>query len=209
MDTQDLITILAQSPEHKKPVSFGVALVLLFSATFVLTVFILGLRTDLILFPLNMTAIHKTILLSSVAVSVGFFLSEISKPIPLISRVMPYVWLSIVLFMCSIGYEVVTTPFNQIIGYFLIINFPECLFFVFLYGALGSLAFLWLMKFYAPHDVKLAGMGIGLAASAVGALGYSLHCPLDSPVFITVAYGVPIMVMGMIGKFIISRYIKW
>jgi hypothetical protein len=209
MDTNDLISILSQSPQPKKPVSFGLVTTLLLTAILAFTIFVLGVRPDLNLSSVHTTAIHKTLLLGIVAVSIALFLSEVSKPIPRTDRVKPYIWFSIIMFVGSIGYEVVTTPLSQIAEYFTIINFPECLFFVTLYGVLGSLVFFWLMKFYAPKDAKLAGIGIGMAASAVGALGYSLHCPLDSPVFIAVAYGLPTIAMGFVGKFIISRYIEW
>jgi hypothetical protein len=209
MNTNDLITILSQAPQSKKPMSFGIALLLLLGGVTIFTFFVLGLRPDLALVTSDVSALHKTILLMATALSAGIFLNTISKPVRHSQSLMFCPWLVLGLFLSSIGIEIATTPIHQIASYFFMVNFPECLFFVTLYGVLGLVLLTWLMKFYAPENIQLSGIAIGLAASATGALGYSIHCPIDSPIFITIAYGMPVLAMGFIGKFIVSRYVRW
>jgi hypothetical protein len=49
-------------------------------------------------------------------------------------------------------------------------------------------ALLWALRGLAPTRPALAGAAAGLAAGAVGALAYALHCPELSPTFVAVWY---------------------
>jgi hypothetical protein len=207
MNTPDLITLLAQSPLPKKPLSFSLMLFAFLAASIAFTLLILGLRPDLA--SAQLTALHKMILLSAVAWTAGFLLQYFAKPLPCYQRLRIYLWPLILLYLGSIIFEFSTTPLSQIIACFYTVNFPDCLLFVTLYGAIGCWLLVRLMRFYAPYDNKKAGAMIGFAAAATGAVGYSLHCPIDSPVFITIAYGVPILLISVIMRKLGDKFIRW
>ncbi|CDI03311.1 membrane hypothetical protein [Candidatus Competibacter denitrificans Run_A_D11] len=207
MKTDDLITLLSQSPQPRKPLSFSLVLLACLAMMTAFTVFVPGLRPDLAI--ARMAVVHKTILLGAAAGMAGFLLKNAAKPMPDDQGVKLYLWLLVALYLGSIFFELITTPLSRIAGFFYTVNFPECLFFVTLYGAVGSWILLWLMRFYAPHDLKKAGMTIGFAAATTGAVGYSLHCTIDSPVFITIAYGLPVLLVSVIMRKLADKFIRW
>lgn len=207
MKTSDLITLLAQSPPPKKPVSFSAILLIFLMAVTAFTVLILGVRADLSV--ARLTALHKAILLGAAAWMAGWLLQRSAKPLPQDRRWRRYLWPLIVLYAASILFEFSTTPLSRIFASFYTVNFLECLLFVTLYGTVGSWLLAWLMRFYAPHNSKKAGTAIGLAAAATGAVGYSLHCPIDSPVFITIAYGLPVALVATLMRKLAEPFIRW
>lgn len=207
MKTSDLVTLLAQSPPPKKPLSFTFVLLAFLVATMALTVLILGLRPDLAI--AGLTALHKTILLGMAAWTAGWLLQHAAKPVPSYRRLHFYLWPMIVLYLGSILFEFGTVPWSQILASFYTENFLDCLFFVTLYGMAGAWPLFWLMRFYAPYNSKTAGMLIGFSAAATGAVGYSLHCPIDSPVFITIAYGLPVLLLSLVMRKVADKFIRW
>lgn len=207
MQTDDLITLLAQAPPPRKPLSFSWVLLAFLAMITLFTVFALGLRADLT--ANSIKALHKMLLLGAVAWIAGLVLQNAAKPLARPRPLKAYGWLLGAFYAGSIGFELMTTPLTEIAASFYKINFPECLLFVTLYGALGSWLLRWLMGFYAPSDSKKAGMMIGLTAAATGAVGYSLHCPIDSPIFITVAYGLPVLLLSVVMRELAEQFIRW
>lgn len=70
-------------------------------------------------------------------------------------------------------------------------------------------AFLVFMRQAAPRSAPWAGAACGLAAGAVGALAYALHCPDDSPLFVAVWYLVAIGGVTLAGSLIGARLLRW
>lgn len=209
MKTNDLITLLSQSPPPKKPPAFSVVLFAFLIAVTLFTTVVLGLRPDLAARQADITALQKAVLLGVVAWIAGTLLRDSAKPLSSQRGLIAYLWLPLVLYGGSIVFEVSVKSSSEIMASFYKPNFPECVFFVSLYGAIGSWVLVWLMGFYAPQDYKKAGMMIGLAAAATGAVGYSLHCPIDSPIFITVAYGLPILLLAVVMRKLAEQFIRW
>jgi hypothetical protein len=208
LKTDELITLLAQASAPKRPINLGFLAtgVLLISA--LATLAILGLRPELIVGQPPVSFWIKTALLSAMAIISLRELSSCSKPVA-DKRV---AWPILLLAMAAtllIVHEWLTVDVDKILGGFLLPNFRCCLIAVTLYGGLGMVGFTALMRRYAPTDLRRCAGCIGWTAAAVGALGYSIHCPLDSPTFITVAYGLPMVMLWAAGRFILPRHLNW
>ncbi|MGQ0528113.1 MAG: NrsF family protein [Alphaproteobacteria bacterium] len=209
MQTDELIEILSQSPCSKVPLPLKVAVTLVLMVNMALTASMLGLRPDLSSVAADLTALHKTVLLLSILLVSVWLLQNVAKPISKDSRLKFLPWIAPVLLGASLGYEWMTHAPQEIMALFSLPNFPVCLKTVSFYGVTGSIFLTWIMRFYAPVDFRKTGMAIGFAAAAAGALGYSIHCPIDSPTFITISYGLPVLAISMVTRFLVPRFIKW
>ncbi|WP_260482136.1 DUF1109 domain-containing protein [Sphingomicrobium flavum] len=81
------------------------------------------------------------------------------------------------------------------------------------YGTLSSLVTLavltWRLKKGAPVLPERAGLYAGLAAGAVGAFAITLECNFDGLAHMTLGHVGVVATMAMIGRFGISRLIRW
>jgi len=68
---------------------------------------------------------------------------------------------------------------------------------------------LWGMQGLAPTQARAAGLVTGLTAGAIGALGYALHCPEWSPLFVWVWYGLGMLVPAACGWLLGPRLLRW
>ncbi len=70
-------------------------------------------------------------------------------------------------------------------------------------------AIVWLMKGLAPTRLRLSGAAAGLAAGAVGALVYTLHCPeLEAP-FLALWYVSGMLIPAAVGAAAGPRLLRW
>ncbi len=70
-------------------------------------------------------------------------------------------------------------------------------------------AIFWSLRKMAPTRLRLAGAAAGLAAGAVGALAYSLHCPELSAPFIGVWYVAGMLIPTTIGTLLGPYLLRW
>lgn len=68
---------------------------------------------------------------------------------------------------------------------------------------------LWALRGLAPTRPALAGAAAGLAAGAVAALAYALHCPELSPTFVAVWYSAGIALATGLGALLGPRLLRW
>lgn len=209
MKTDELIAILAQDPSPKKPpITLGALGILLAVLSCVLTKFWLGLRPELNAMTIPASFCFKTFILGSLVILSLHALKASSVPLGRFTLKHFAIGLA-ALFLVALGYEWITKPAGEIGKLFLLPNFGDCLLFVTLYGAGVSIVLLALIKHAAPlHYGRTAGF-IGLASACVGALGYSIHCPVDSPTFMLIAYGLPQLMLYMASRFLLARFLRW
>jgi hypothetical protein len=70
-------------------------------------------------------------------------------------------------------------------------------------------AMLVVMRRRAPTRLRMAGAAAGLAAGAMAALVYCLHCPEMSPAFVGVWYVLGIAVMTLAGALVGPKVLAW
>ena len=208
MKTDELINILAQSEPVKPMITLGTLATFLVAVCGLLTKLWLGLRPELEAMTIPMSFCFKTMILSSLVVLSLQALKASSVPLGKFTY-KPFALFFVVVLSLALAYEWVSTPVAQILDLFLLPNFKFCLIFVTLYGSLVSIAIFLVIKHAAPcHYERTAGL-IGLASASVSALGYSIHCPIDSPTFILIAYGLPQVVLYSASRVLLPHFLRW
>ena len=71
------------------------------------------------------------------------------------------------------------------------------------------LALVWTMRGLAPTRLRLAGAAAGLAAGAVGALVYSLHCPELAAPFLGIWYVLGMLMPTALGALLGPLLLRW
>lgn len=210
LQTNDLVKILAKTPPVEKPASFLMALISLAFFGTAVTFMIMGdLRPGLWTLTLPIGFYIKTTLLLGFAFIGVVALGESAKPLPTKTHTHA-LWIFPITLAALVFLEWASSSSSQeIMSIFFLPNFKACLFFVSLYGFIGMAALTLLMRHYAPANEQKAGALIGFAAAMAGALGYSFHCPIDSPTFIATAYGLPTLAITLISRFAVPRFIRW
>ncbi len=209
LNTNDLIAILSQSAPPRKPISLILVLLVLCVASASVTLVLLGARADLDEALTLPGFLLKTLLLSAAAIIAGLAVRRGATPLPRLRGLIPLVSGFALLLGGAILFEWTTTSATHILAKFPTPNFAICLLFVLLYGSMGTICLTGVMRLYAPADPKTAATVIGLAAATAGAMGYSLHCPFDSPTFVAVAYGLSILLVVLIARRFATAFIRW
>ncbi|MDX2277221.1 MAG: DUF1109 domain-containing protein [Hyphomonadaceae bacterium] len=88
-------------------------------------------------------------------------------------------------------------------------GFPWCIVVVPLLAAPTAAGLLWLMRAFAPTRLTLAGAAIGAFSGGVGAMAYSMYCPVDSVAFVTTWYVVAIAICAALGALAGARLLRW
>lgn len=88
-------------------------------------------------------------------------------------------------------------------------GFPWCLILVPLLGAPSAALLVWLMRAFAPTQLTMAGAAIGAVSGGVGAMAYSMYCPIDSVAFVATWYALAIAICAVLGALIGSRLLRW
>jgi hypothetical protein len=172
------------------------------------TTFWLGLRPELTTMSVPASFWFKTLTLGSLMILSLEALKDSS--VPQGRYQMRYFAIAFAVFLVgAVLFEWTTKPVEQIKSLFLLPNFKACLIYSTLFGAAVSLALLAHMKQAAPPNLgRTAGL-IGLAAASIGGLGYSIHCPIDSPTFIAIAYGLPQLTLYHVSRVLCTRFLRW
>jgi hypothetical protein len=63
--------------------------------------------------------------------------------------------------------------------------------------------------FAAPTNLSSAGALAGLAAGAISALVYAVHCTDDSTAFVAAWYGVTIAGCALVGGLLRPKFLRW
>jgi hypothetical protein len=84
-----------------------------------------------------------------------------------------------------------------------------CPFLIALVAAPLFIAFLWVLRGFAPTRLRMAGAAAGFAAGSVGALVYSLHCPELAAPFLGVWYLLGILIPSALGTSLGPKVLSW
>lgn len=209
MNTDDLIKVLAQAPRAPQKLRIGSWSIVFIVLAAIATQFMLGLRPEVLALAPSPSLLVKLTVLALLALTAILYLKEQSVPVTH-TRYARYMGIAGALLLTGlVAHEWLTVDSDQIEVFFYLRNFPACLFFVMLYGAVGAAALTVHMQASAPADTRRAASAVGFAAAATGAVGYAMHCPIDSPTFIAVAYGIPLVIITLLASVVLPRFLKW
>lgn len=88
-------------------------------------------------------------------------------------------------------------------------GFPLCVILIPLLATPAAAAIMWLMRDLAPTRLGATGAAIGALAGGLGAMVYSMYCPVDSIAFVTTWYALGIAVTAALGAILGARLLRW
>ena len=207
MTTDELIAILARSPEPAHPrrfkVHFALALVAGLAIGLLALKLTLGFRPDIgMAAPVVALKVGLSALIATFA---GGLAIELAKPqtvgneqtkraaSPLIALALGSV---------AIG---AITVFEAFTGG----GFPWCLVAIPIMGLPTALLLLWVLKDAAPTRLMLAGASVGALSGGIGAIIYATFCSLDSIAFVTIWYVAGIGISSALGAWLGAKVLHW
>ncbi|MQB10528.1 DUF1109 family protein [Agrobacterium sp. ICMP 6402] len=122
-----------------------------------------------------------------------------------------FVWLAVIFIamaaiaLVQLGFAVPGSYATLILGS----SALHCPFLIVAFALPVFLANFTALKRSAPADPTLAGFVGGLAAGAAGAWVYSWFCTENGMAFVLIWYSLGILMMGLIGAFAGSRFLRW
>jgi hypothetical protein len=88
-------------------------------------------------------------------------------------------------------------------------GFPWCLVAVPLLAAPTGAGLIWLARGLAPTRLAASGAAIGALAGGIGAMAYSMYCPVDSAAFVATWYALAIALCAAVGAIVGSILLRW
>jgi hypothetical protein len=215
MTTDDLIATLARSPEPVKTNKLGQKLMIAVIAGLILGLLLLkytlGFRPDIgVAAPI---VAMKAGLSALIATFAGGLAITLSKPIvggsetvkraggPLVTLVFAALAIGAISLFS-------TDPAHRFVA-FTGGSFPWCIVIIPMCGLPTASLVMWILKDAAPTRLVMAGAGVGALSGGVGAVVYSMFCPVDSVAFVTIWYVAGIAISSVLGALAGIRLLRW
>ena len=213
MRTDDLIAMLSTNVEpvdrRKLVRTFGAALILGGTAVVAVVVVGLGARTDLTEVDAFVPLLLKIMFTIAILGLAWTYLIRFARPggerrSPLALLALPFV---VIVVLAAIS--LASTPHshwnNMIVGD----QSLECLLSIPVIAIAPFALIIWAVRQAMPTDLRRAGALAGLAAGALSATGYALHCVDDSVPFVALWYGGTIALCMLAGAALGPRLLRW
>ncbi|HVZ99401.1 MAG TPA: DUF1109 domain-containing protein [Caulobacterales bacterium] len=211
MKTEDLIDLLARDvpPAERPQWRRRLALTLLvgFAIALILTALSIGLRPDI------------GVALGPVLLKAGFSALGAAVALPLAARLMrpgrALGWrvAAVLIFfgVCALAAAIALIGMapEKRLAMWLGGGFPWCLVLIPIFATPTAIGLVWLVRGLAPTRLTLSGAAIGAVSGSIGALAYSMHCPIDSVPFVATWYAAAIALCAAIGAVLGSRLLRW
>jgi hypothetical protein len=105
--------------------------------------------------------------------------------------------------------ELVRTPSGDWLAMWLGHSWSKCPWLVLALAVPIFVGLLWSVRRLAPTRLRAAGAAAGLAAGAVSATVYCLHCPEVSAIFVLTWYSLGILLAASLGALLGPRLLRW
>lgn len=211
MNTNELINAL--SIDAVKPPApgraFAAALIAGIAVAAGLFLALLGLRPNLLQMLGEPRCLFKIVLMAFLAASSAIFLMRLSRPGASLHGSLLLLAATPALLALALGAEMMVTSPADWHARMMGANAMFCLKSIPMLGLAPLIAVLIALRYGAPDNPALAGAAAGLFAGAVGAALYAMHCPDDSPFFVTLWYSVGIAALAALGATLGARLLRW
>jgi len=88
-------------------------------------------------------------------------------------------------------------------------GFPWCLVLIPIFATPTAIGLVWLARGLAPTRLTLSGAALGALSGSIGAMAYSMWCPMDSVPFVATWYAAAIAFCAAVGAVLGSRILRW
>lgn len=210
MRTDDLVAALARDARvDAAPIGRGVLL----AALVALSVAVLTMQASIRIRPDMLSALSSPLFLAKLAAVASLAVAALAIAAAMAqpgSRVTFLLLVPAGLFwLAAVAFEITTQPLAALPMRLVGKNAVACLTLVPIYAFLPFGLFVLALRRGAPLSPKLAGAMAGLAAGAVGAFAYGLHCDDDSPFFVALWYGLAVAIVTIAGARLGPRLLRW
>ena len=213
MDTETLICSLGEDvkpvPRHAIGRRIAVGLGLGGLATVLLIGWWLGFRPDFDEAVRSYSFWMKWIYTASLSLCAIAATVQLARPEPARLR---WLWLIAVpiTLLAAIGFvEMMRAPSADWLAMWLGQSWKQCPWIVLRLSVPIFLGLLWSYRRLAPTQLRAAGAAAGLAAGAVAATLYCLHCPEASAIFVLTWYTLGIGLAAGLGALLGPRLLRW
>lgn len=210
MKTEDLIAALARDakPAGLAPARrLALALVSAPAMAFALLILVVKPRADLAAAAGTMLFELKILFVATLAVAAIALVRAAARPDGALPRALMIVPALVLLF--GLGHEIATQPASLYMSRLVGRSWQLCLVAIPFMAAGPLAALLFALRSAAPADPARAGAMAGLAAAAIAALFYGLHCTDDSPLFVATWYPIAIGATTAAGALLGRRLLAW
>jgi len=212
MKTDNLIDALAQdlAPTPSRPIWPRLLLASLVGAALAtaIVVFGYGIRTD---FGAAINAVLAKTALSLAAVLIAAPLAyKLARPN---TGIRSWLWPAFGLVVASFSVAAFalaqTAPDARLSAWLAGGGLPECLKRIPVLAVPVAIALVFVVRGLSPTRLTLAGAAIGGLSAAVGAVAYSLFCPIDSVAYVATWYVAAILLCAGIGAVLGRWLLRW
>ena len=213
MNTDDLVKMLSTNLE---PVDWRAASrAILISAAlggvaaFAAMILLLGVRTDVSGLRAWMFVVLKVVFAGTILAAALMYLMRIARPggerrVSAALTILPFA-VALVVAAVSLALTPMSNWRVAIVGEHSLL----CLVCIPLNALLPFAAIVLAIRQFAPTNLRLAGALAGLAAGAISAFVYALHCTDDSLAFVSIWYGLTIALCTLVGALLGPPLLRW
>jgi hypothetical protein len=113
------------------------------------------------------------------------------------------------LLVAGVSAELIASPINVWTAKLTGANAAACVALILLLAIAPFAALLFALSEGAPAEPGLTGAVAGIAAGALAATLYAMHCTDDSPLFVATWYTIAIGIMALAGSVLGARVLRW
>ena len=212
MKTENLIAALvADGPSIETPIARKVALALVcgFALSAALFFWQLGWRPDIGEARGTLPFLFKFVVNAALLIPAALLTAHLARP-----DATPGLWgwallIAPLLLVAGVSAELVASPINVWTAKLIGTNAVACVTLIVLLSTLPFAALFFALSQGAPAEPGLAGAVAGIAAGALAATLYAMHCTDDSPLFVATWYTIGIGIMALAGSVLGERLLRW
>lgn len=213
MDIDSLVTRLASDVKPIRPGAVGRRLALGIAAggvaSLIAIVLTIGINPDLAGAASRYPFWVKWIYTLSLGVMAIAAVRRLARPGSRMPR-RPWLLGIPVTILAGIGlFEMSRVPASQWLAMWLGKTWFICPWLVLMLSAPIFIGLLWSFRKLAPTDLRAAGAAAGLAAGAIAATLYCVHCPEMSAIFVLTWYTLGIVLAAGLGALLGPRVLRW
>ena len=212
MKTENLIAALvADGPSIETPIARKVALALAcgFALSAALFFWQLGWRPDIGEARGTLPFLFKFVVTGALLVPAAILVTRLARP-----DATPGLWgctllIAPLLLVAGSSADLIASPSNVWTTKLIGTHAAACVTLIVLLSTLPLAALLFALSEGAPAEPRITGAVAGIAAGALAATLYAMHCTDDSPLFVATWYTIGIGIMALAGSVLGERLLRW